>query len=975
MKKMTAKDRRALELEKRKQKIDKIQQEKRDQDEKEQKKQEEEQRRKEKAEYDEIAKRLEKKEGNSSRKKSRAKAAGLKSTFIIDDDKLLMTSFGTGATACLEKYIEDKGRKISNATEDPSLNVSKKDIQFSISGRNSQNAVTDNPLRTYSKSYIKKAEKLDDKEVNQTKKMPGDDLIYCRRNLEQIYFGEGKQFKDNIHIQLIYNILDIEKILSVHVNNIVFELNNLLRRDLSEHDDLIGYMSLTRGNYEKFKGREEYALFKELLKKSQLGYFGSVMLPPVKTKKMGDEEYSDKMEEYERKMYYMFSLLGQIRQATAHGDIKTRASLYTMEQSCKVNMQEAKALLDNMYREQINSLNDDFVKNASNDIYILSKMYPDMEKQELAEKYYSFVVRKDYKNLGFSIRRLREVLLEKNAADLKDERYDSVRRRIYRLMDFVITSYYLQDKNQKHRETLVDNLRSCRTEAEKFDVYYYEAKALYPNIMDMIKTHIAKIDGDYIHDISGTEYEKSLIKEALIPQNGNFFSEIIYFLTIFLDGKEINDLLTQLINKFENIHSFFEILEKEKLDTTLSSDYTLFYDSKVIADELRVINNVARMTKPEASTRKIMFLEAAQLLGYDEDEEKLSKYIDAMLSKDTAAWKEAGIKNGGFRNFIINNVIESNRFKYLVRYGNPKKLRALANNEKVVEYVLKQGILDNQILRYYNSCNETKLSLNKEYTAEEYDNMRENLKNKIVNVRFSNYSTIPKGNMLNSAESAEKERSKSIVRLYLTVLYLLLKNLVYINSRYFLAFHCLERDYYVYNYGKDCNDNDLKSNFKAFTEQFLMEHPLNYRAQKYVLNNIEHSDSWVVNAYRNCCDHLTAIRNANEYIEDIKEVTSYFELYHYLVQRSLYNQYEYDSNTDSKKNPGKKIIETRDINPVVLKYFEKVEKYHSYCKDFVKALNVPFAYNLPRYKNLSIKELFDRNDYNSKEGRKVEIEE
>ena len=302
-------------------------------------------------------------------------------------------------------------------------------------------------------------------------------------------------------------------------------------------------------------------------------------------------------------------------------------------------------------------------------------------------------------------------------------------------------------------------------------------------------------------------------------------------------------------------------------------------------------------------------------------------------------------------------------------------MRALANNEKVVEYVLKQGILDNQILRYYNSCNETKLSLNKEYTAEEYDNMRENLKNKIVNVRFSNYSTIPKGNMLNSAESAEKERSKSIVRLYLTVLYLLLKNLVYINSRYFLAFHCLERDYYVYNYGKDCNVNDLKSNFKAFTEQFLMEHPLNYRAQKYVLNNIEHSDSWVVNAYRNCCDHLTAIRNANEYIEDIKEVTSYFELYHYLVQRSLYNQYEYDSNTDSKKNPGKKIIETRDINPVVLKYFEKVEKYHSYCKDFVKALNVPFAYNLPRYKNLSIKELFDRNDYNSKEGRKVEIEE
>ena len=31
-------------------------------------------------------------------------------------------------------------------------------------------------------------------------------------------------------------------------------------------------------------------------------------------------------------------------------------------------------------------------------------------------------------------------------------------------------------------------------------------------------------------------------------------------------------------------------------------------------------------------------------------------------------------------------------------------------------------------------------------------------------------------------------------------------------------------------------------------------------------------------------------------------------------------------------------------------------------KDFVKTLNVPFAYNYPRYKNLSIDELFDKNN-------------
>lgn len=35
--------------------------------------------------------------------------------------------------------------------------------------------------------------------------------------------------------------------------------------------------------------------------------------------------------------------------------------------------------------------------------------------------------------------------------------------------------------------------------------------------------------------------------------------------------------------------------------------------------------------------------------------------------------------------------------------------------------------------------------------------------------------------------------------------------------------------------------------------------------------------------------------------------------------------------------------------------------YRTYCKDLVKALNITFGYNLPRYKNLSIDGLFDKN--------------
>ena len=46
-----------------------------------------------------------------------------------------------------------------------------------------------------------------------------------------------------------------------------------------------------------------------------------------------------------------------------------------------------------------------------------------------------------------------------------------------------------------------------------------------------------------------------------------------------------------------------------------------------------------------------------------------------------------------------------------------------------------------------------------------------------------------------------------------------------------------------------------------------------------------------------------------------------------------------------------------------IKYEDDLFKNHGYTRDFVKALNSPFGYNIPRFKNLSIEQLFDRNEY------------
>ena len=123
----------------------------------------------------------------SSENKSRSKAAGLKSTFILSEHELLMTSFGRGSEAIPEKYIV--GTEITTLPEKAAFTVHNDcEAFFEIDGR-VQRAVADNPLHKYEK---------DDH---------GQDRI-SREKLEMRYYG--RTFEDNIHIQVIYNILDIE---------------------------------------------------------------------------------------------------------------------------------------------------------------------------------------------------------------------------------------------------------------------------------------------------------------------------------------------------------------------------------------------------------------------------------------------------------------------------------------------------------------------------------------------------------------------------------------------------------------------------------------------------------------------------------------------------------------------------------------------------------------------------------------------
>ena len=871
----------------------------------------------------------------AEKKKSSVKAAGMKSIFV-SENKMYITSFGKGNSAVLEYEVDKVDNNVYNQTqlssEDSSnielCGVTKVNITFS-SKHGLESGVeisTSNPTHRSGESSPVRW-----------------DMLGLKSELEKRFFG--KTFDDNIHIQFIYNILDIEKILAVYVTNSVYALNNMLGVKGSEsHDDFIGYLS-TNNIYDVFidpdnsslsddkkaNVRKSLSKFNALLKTKRLGYFG---LEEPKTK---DTRVS---EAYKKRVYHMLAIVGQIRQCVFHDkSSKLDEDLYSF---IDIIDPEYRETLDYLVDERFDSINKGFIQGNKVNISLLIDMMKGYEADDIIRLYYDFIVLKSQKNLGFSIKKLREKMLDEYGFRFKDKQYDPVRSKMYKLMDFLLfCNYYRNDVVAG--EALVRKLRFSMTDDEKEGIYADEAEKLWGKFRNDFENIADHMNGDVIKELGKADMdfdEKILDSEKKNASDLLYFSKMIYMLTYFLDGKEINDLLTTLISKFDNIKEFLKIMKSSavNVECELTAGYKLFNDSQRITNELFIVKNIASMRKPAASAKLTMFRDALTILGIDDNitDDRISEILKL---------KEKGKGIHGLRNFITNNVIESSRFVYLIKYANAQKIRKVAKNEKVVMFVLG-GIPDTQIERYYKSCVEFP-DMNSSLEAK-----RSELARMIKNISFDDFKNVKQ--QAKGRENVAKERAKAVIGLYLTVMYLLVKNLVNVNARYVIAIHCLERDFGLYKeIIPELASKNLKNDYRILSQTlcelcdkspnlFLKK---NERLRKCVEVDINNADSSMTRKYRNCIAHLTVVRELKEYIGDIRTVDSYFSIYHYVMQRCITKR-ENDTKQEDKK-----------------KYEDDLLKNHGYTKDFVKALNSPFGYNIPRFKNLSIEQLFDRNEY------------
>lgn len=871
----------------------------------------------------------------AEKKKSSVKAAGMKS-ILVSENKMYITSFGKGNSAVLEYEVDNNDYNQTQLSSDGSSNIELRgvnEVNITFSSKHGfESGVeinTSNPTHRSGESSPVRW-----------------DMLGLKSELEKRFFG--KTFDDNIHIQLIYNILDIEKILAVYVTNIVYALNNMLGEgDDESHDDFMGYLS-AKNTYDVFTDPDESDLsknikgnikkslskFNDLLKTKRLGYFG---LEEPKTKD------TNALEAYKKRVYHMLAIVGQIRQSVFHDkSSKLDEDLYSF---IDIIDSEYRETLDYLVDERFDSINKGFIQGNKVNISLLIDMMKGYEADDIIRLYYDFIVLKSQKNLGFSIKKLREKMLEEYGYRFKDKQYDSVRSKMYKLMDFLLfCNYYRNDVVAG--EALVRKLRFSMTDDEKEGIYADEAEKLWGKFRNDFENIADHMNGDVIKELGKADMdfdEKILDSEKKNASDLLYFSKMIYMLTYFLDGKEINDLLTTLISKFDNIKEFLKIMKSSAVDVEceLTAGYKLFNDSQRITNELFIVKNIASMRKPAASAKLTMFRDALTILGIDD------KITDDRIS-EILKLKEKGKGIHGLRNFITNNVIESSRFVYLIKYANAQKIREVAENEKVVMFVLG-GIPDTQIERYYKSCVEFP-DMNSSLEAK-----RSELARMIKNISFDNFKNVKQ--QAKGRENVAKERAKAVIGLYLTVMYLLVKNLVNVNARYVIAIHCLERDFGLYKeIIPELASKNLKNDYRILSQTLCElcddrdESPnlflkKNKRLRKCVEVDINNADSSMTRKYRNCIAHLTVVRELNKYIKDIRTVDSYFSIYHYVMQRCITKR-ENDTKQEDK-----------------IKYEDDLLKNHGYTKDFVKALNSPFGYNIPRFKNLSIEQLFDRNEY------------
>ena len=896
-------------------------------------------------------------------KKTAPKRIGVKSALAYGNGKLVVVSFGKGRFA---EIVWKDGDPV------PSADASGPKFGFRVVGVSDdvnfeQSSVKEAPLRAVMRNPAGALADVSRKEFMQ-------DYLLLKDQYEGRFFG--RTFAgENLRIQIVYQILNLQKTLGVFVNLALFCLNNLQRtgEPVTEED---WKSEPPRGS---LYGRRGYEVAEGL--SDSFSIFGDVFFPFPRRVRGSGPSYRDALEWN----VSVLRILGKLRRITGrwkYDDFWSSSPALRM----KFNDQLWK-VVHWCYANRIRQVNASFFKNSRVNLGILFELLDARTREErdaVVSLYYRFSIRKESKNIGLNLRKLRGIVFQRYFPYVSNPEFDSYRVKLRLLADFLFFRYFLSANGAETLELGVSRLRMA-DEKEKEDVY----RALADSVMEANREQLERLF--FIRPDDFQRFRNAPIDDGDLPgvaiecEDAYPAVELVAFLCNFLDRKEINELVSSFADKLDAIQSFIDIGRSLGEDMFFTKLYGVFNENGgsaagEIADQLRVLLSIGKMKAVTRLNSRCFYEMAVRMFGVsaaDCENELPENAADAPYPQVDAAVSR---HVDAFRVFLLNNALKSRRFVYLARYVRPEAVRALMSNRKIVRFVLERlpaPQLDEYVQRALGPVRpgvlrEHKLAaLSEALSGFSFDRVAE-LESTVVDNEYRS----------KNRKYVAVERIKALMRLYLTVAYVAVKNLVKANSRYYMGYAAFERDSsaieaklganefhkYCVPYLHSRTGATVYSDVFALLKGYLARdaqidafeaetgekcvkrrHFPNKRWRGILEKNLAFAESLdpsgrTYQVMRSEVATFAVLRRLNQYVDQFcaepeEEMTSYFDLYHFIGQRSILH---------SEK--------TRFLAPLS-SFRAQVRNTPSY--DLIKILFIPFGYSLPRYKTLTVKALFE----------------
>ena len=823
----------------------------------------------------------------SNVKKTRyAKAIGVKSSFLIDGI-LFTTTFKNRNDFLLSNKMEN------------SVIINFDNSKIVLSNDNQD-------------LYVSNDESKENIKINNPLKNKKSDIIKINKVYEELFFDKSYLDNDNIHIQIAYNILDINKIITLYYYDIIYAFKTILRdKNVKDFIGNIPYKISFDENYNV----GEFLKFDRKANK-RYSYF-----PIFKSSKLNNssvKDFNKSIKEINEHNYNVLRVLSFIRQSISHTNKKMTCKLFNIESKLNEDLID---FINECFNDGLYSKNESFTEYSNNNISILSQFYNNNDIK-LIDRYYKFAILQEYKNIGINIYKVMdnvfEIIKSESLFNIEDKRYYTFKNKYNFLLKYFIYSFLLDNNHQKY----IDELRKTINQDEKDKIYVKIANdfIFYSSKFDN-KTNFYNRLANEISNTFKVSKKKYIKKANIFKYEFSIFSKLIYFMGLFLTLKEKNEFLSSLINKFENIGSLNDTyLTISNKEVEYKKEYEeLFKNASLIADQLIKVKGLLHSKNNDKKITAI----------------KLEDALSSLNLNGKSFIKETTYK------FLRKNVLCSYRFNYLIRRSNPNDFNKLIHSRNLIISILNK-FPDDSLENYYENIfyKSIDIKTNK-------DKCLNDLFLEMKKINF-NYFEICLKKINHHPFKVSYDSLKTLFDLYYEVLYLIIKNMVKINSVFIVAFECLERDYFLLyknSVFKNSNNQKLlnialdfykKKNRKKYQE-------LNKCLDEF--NQIPNIND-IFSKLRNAIMHVDIIDNLVKYIDDINfsltndnDLPLYYDLYVYLLERTIM---DFDIKDNYFKN----------------KYFDLINKYKTYSEDFIRLILIPFGYNLARYKNLTNKELF-----------------